>query len=121
MEILFQDPGIVVCRKEAGMDSEHDVPQALKAALGGEIFPVHRLDRGTAGLMVYARSKQAAAALSRAMPMGPFKKNTWPLSTAAHRKRAPGRICFLRTAGRIRSLWSSVPGPGSGPQSCAIR
>lgn len=74
MEILFQDPGIVVCRKEAGMDSERDVPQALKAALGGETFPVHRLDRGTAGLMVYARSKQAAAALSRAIANGAFQK-----------------------------------------------
>ena len=74
MEILFQDPGIVVCRKEAGMDSEHDIPQSLKAVLGGEIFPVHRLDRGTAGLMVYARRKQAAAALSRAIAEGAFQK-----------------------------------------------
>ena len=70
MEILFQDPGIVVCRKEAGMDSERDVPQALKAALGGEIFPVHRLDRGTAGLRADARGKPPAAALSQASADG---------------------------------------------------
>ena len=56
------------------MDSEHDIPQSLKAVLGGEIFPVHRLDRGTAGLMVYARGKQAAAALSRARADGSFQK-----------------------------------------------
>ena len=51
MEILYQDSGIVVCRKEAGMDSETDVPQALQAQLGVSVLPVHRLDRGTAGLM----------------------------------------------------------------------
>ena len=54
MEILYQDSGIVVCRKEAGMDSETDVPQALQAQLGVSVLPVHRLDRGTAGLMVFA-------------------------------------------------------------------
>ena len=74
MEILYQDSGIVVCRKEAGMDSETDVPQALQAQLGVSVLPVHRLDRGTAGLMVYACTKPAAAALSRAIAQGQFHK-----------------------------------------------
>lgn len=74
MEILYQDSGIVVCRKEAGMDSETDVPQALQAQLGVSVLPVHRLDRGTAGLMVYACTKPAAAALSRAITQGQFHK-----------------------------------------------
>ena len=74
MEILFQDSGIVVCRKEAGMDSETDVPRALQEQLGIPVLPVHRLDRGTAGLMVYACTKSAAAALSRAITEGRFHK-----------------------------------------------
>lgn len=74
MEILYSDREIAVCVKEVGMDSEKDVPEALKAALGGEIFPVHRLDQNVGGVMVYARTKQAAAALSRAIQEGTLVK-----------------------------------------------
>ena len=67
MEILYSDKQIAVCIKPLGLDSEHQVPQALQEALGGDIYPVHRLDRNVGGVMVYARTKAAAAALSRAI------------------------------------------------------
>ena len=67
MELLFTDPRIVVCVKPVGLDSEHQMPEALQQALGGDIYPVHRLDRNVGGVMVYARTKAAAAALSRAI------------------------------------------------------
>ena len=70
MEILYSDKDIVVCVKPVGMDSEHNVPQAL----GGEIFPIHRLDKNVGGVMVYARSKSAAAALSKAVQDGSLVK-----------------------------------------------
>ena len=45
------------------------------AATGAEdIFCVHRLDRETSGLMVYARTKDAAAALSAAVAAREFRK-----------------------------------------------
>ena len=65
MEILFSDNEIAVCVKPVGMDAEHDVPQQLKEQLGGEIFTLHRLDKNVGGVMVYARTKAAAARLSR--------------------------------------------------------
>ena len=74
MEILHSDEGIVVCVKPVGMDSEHQLPEALKEALGGEIFPLHRLDQNVGGVMVYARSKQAAATLSKAITDGKMVK-----------------------------------------------
>ena len=70
MDILFEDKHIVVCIKPVGMDSEHDVPQAL----GGEIYPIHRLDKNVGGVMVYARTKAAAVALSRAIQDGTMVK-----------------------------------------------
>ena len=74
LEILHRDDGIVVCVKPVGMDSEHQLPEALKEALGGEIFPLHRLDQNVGGVMVYARSKKAAAALSRSIQDGSMVK-----------------------------------------------
>lgn len=74
MEILYSDTKIAVCVKPVGLDSEAEVPAALKEALGGEIYPIHRLDKNVGGVMVYARTKQAAAALSKAVQEGSMVK-----------------------------------------------
>ena len=70
MQILFSDRDIVACVKPVGLDSEAEVPAALKEELGGEIFPIHRLDKNVGGVMVFARTKTAAAALSKAVQEG---------------------------------------------------
>ena len=74
MEILYSDRDLVVCVKPVGLDSEMEVPAALKERLGGEIFPLHRLDKNVAGVMVYGRTKSAAAALSKAIQEGSMVK-----------------------------------------------
>ena len=74
MQILYSDKQIVVCVKPVGIDSEHQLPEALKQSLGGEIFPLHRLDLNVGGVMVYARTKDAAAALSKAIQDGTMVK-----------------------------------------------
>ena len=74
MDILYSDKHIAVLIKPVGLDSEVEVPSALKEALGGEVFPIHRLDKNVGGVMVYARTKQAAAALSKAVQEGTMVK-----------------------------------------------
>lgn len=74
MEILYSDRHIAVCIKPVGLDSEAEVPAALKEQLGGEIFPIHRLDKNVGGVMVYARTKQAAADLSKTVQEGTMVK-----------------------------------------------
>ena len=41
------------------------MPELLAAQCGSEIFPVHRLDGDVSGVMVYAKTKLAAARLSQ--------------------------------------------------------
>ena len=71
IEIICIDNDIIVCLKPAGLLSEGEGPESLLTLLaeqcGGQVFPVHRLDRGAAGLMVFARNSKAAAGLSRAV------------------------------------------------------
>ena len=74
MDILFVDKDIVVCVKPVGLDAEHQLPEALKAELGGEIFTLHRLDMNVGGVMVYARTKTAAASLSTLIQQGQMVK-----------------------------------------------
>lgn len=74
MKLLYENNEFVVCVKPVGMDSEHGVPGLLKEALGGEVFTIHRLDRNVGGVMVYARTKHAAATLSTLIQKGEFRK-----------------------------------------------
>ena len=74
MEILYCDKDIAVCVKPVGLESETEVPQALQETLGGTVFPLHRLDKNVGGVMVYARTKAAAAALSKAIQNGEMGK-----------------------------------------------
>ena len=74
MRILYSDSGLVACIKPVGLDSEAELPAVLKEAIGGEIFPIHRLDKNVGGVMVYARTKTAAAELSKAVQEGSMVK-----------------------------------------------
>lgn len=66
MELLYQDRDMVLAVKPFGVVSEGEggIPTLLAEELGGEIFPVHRLDRETGGCMIFAKTKTAAAKLS---------------------------------------------------------
>ncbi|MBR4072743.1 MAG: RluA family pseudouridine synthase [Clostridia bacterium] len=69
MKILFEDKDIAVCVKPYGIVSQSspdgkDMVSLLSEQLNCEIFPVHRLDRETGGVMVYAKNQKAAAVLS---------------------------------------------------------
>ena len=70
MQILYSDRDLVACIKPVGLDSETEAPAVLKEILGGALFPIHRLDKNVGGVMVYARTKAAAASLSKAVQEG---------------------------------------------------
>lgn len=78
IEILMQDAQVIVCRKPAGVAAQGESAEAMPALLcaqcGGAVFPVHRLDQAVSGLMVYARTGEAAARLSAAMQAGTVQK-----------------------------------------------
>lgn len=76
MEIIYEDDAIIVCVKPAGVATqtkrigEKDMESMLRTyrMQKGEasyIGVVHRLDQPVSGVMVFAKSKEAAADLSR--------------------------------------------------------
>ena len=74
MDIIYSDRDLAVIVKPVGMDSEHQIPAAISEKLGGEVFPIHRLDLNVGGVMVYARTKAAAAKLSQLVQEGQLVK-----------------------------------------------
>ena len=88
LTVLFCDAAVAVCVKPSGVDSQTDMPGLVRAQLGGAAYCVHRLDRGVGGVMVYARTSAAAAALSTAIAQGKLEKSY--LAVCAGCPDAPG-------------------------------
>ena len=89
IEILYEDTHIAVCVKPSGILSEGESKDALPFMLFEElskiraerkesapngIYPVHRLDRDTEGVMVYALTPKAAASLCKDISDGKWEK-----------------------------------------------
>ena len=79
MKILFEDKHLLVVEKSAGILSEpdgsgNDIVTLCSAHTGVECFLVHRLDRGTGGVMVLAKTKLAAGKLSALVSERAFSK-----------------------------------------------
>jgi tRNA pseudouridine65 synthase len=79
--LLFVDPHVVVANKPSGLlvhrgwDDDEDVAMfRVRDVLGQQVFPVHRLDRGTSGALVFARTREAAGVLGRAFEQGRVDK-----------------------------------------------
>ena len=80
LKILYEDQNIVVCLKpsgvlsQAGKEGQESMLSLLSSQLGGEFYPVHRLDKEVGGVMVYARNQKTAGDLSRQIQQGNMKK-----------------------------------------------
>ncbi len=99
IDILHLTRDFVVVNKPRGMLSEGECPAAIADALRergeprpDELYTVHRLDRTTAGLMVYARTKKAAAEISKCIADGGFHKTYVAFVTADPALPASGEL-----------------------------
>lgn len=114
--ILYQDEHLVVIHKPAGMlvhrtsiDAEEQpvVLQLLREQLGVHLYPVHRLDKPTSGVLVFALSSAAAQALQAQFETHAIEKTyiavvrgfltgsgeiDYALSDKRHQRRAKGTL-----------------------------
>lgn len=84
LKVLYRDEALLVVHKPAGLlvhrspIDKHETEFALqyaRALNGGEhVYPVHRLDRPTSGVLVFARQPDTARKLGQAMMAGEVSK-----------------------------------------------
>ncbi|MCD8395605.1 MAG: RluA family pseudouridine synthase [Lachnospiraceae bacterium] len=78
--ILYEDKEILVCHKPAGIPvqsasvREKDMVSILRNHLESDIYVVHRLDQPVEGILVFAKTRSAAAGLSRQITEGSMRK-----------------------------------------------
>lgn len=85
MKILFENREIIVCIKPAGICSQEskaaeNMPEIIRKHLNDSnryVGVIHRLDTAVSGVMVYAKTKAAAASLSQQTANNALKKEYW--------------------------------------------
>lgn len=88
LEILYQDQDCVAINKPAGMlvhrswlDSHETefVMQTLRDQLGRYVYPIHRLDRPTSGVLLFALASDSARQLSQQFAAQTIHKTYWAI------------------------------------------
>lgn len=75
LQIIFENELYIVLIKPKGVLSEEGSGKSVASLLvRDELYTVHRLDKDVSGVMVYAKTKAAAAFLSKQMQNGDFSK-----------------------------------------------
>ncbi len=117
-EILYEDAQLIVCYKPAGIATQtkklgqKDMVSILLNHIAQEgtgqpfIGVVHRLDQPVEGVMVFAKTKQAAAKLSAQMKDHSFGEKILCQSTAYGRKNFCGsyRSCHRGNAAGLDAV-----------------
>lgn len=105
MKIYYKDRDVVVCEKPYGVSSQlsnkENMISILENELGCTVFPIHRLDTTTTGLIVYALNKKSASLLSDCVAKGYLNKEYYAV---VHGKLATqGRLIDFLYHDRIRN------------------
>ena len=108
-EIIYEDRELLVCRKPAGLavqtaaGFQEDMVSLLKNEISrrqGEKAPylgvVHRLDQPVEGLLVFAKTRQAAAQLGSQLADGRLKKHYLAVLGAVPQKEQATLIDYLK-------------------------
>ena len=131
--ILYQDEHLVAIDKPAGMlvhpgrdpeDAEWIAMKRLRDQLGQRVFPVHRLDRPTSGVLLFALDKRSAGLAQQAFERREVVKTyhaivcgetprQWvcetPLRPAAEDEPLPAMTSFERLAVSTRGSFAADP------------
>ena len=64
--VLYEDNVLIVCEKPVGISSESPgLPDLLSDQIGIGLFPVHRLDQGTGGAVILAKSRTVCSLIQK--------------------------------------------------------
>lgn len=124
MQIVYQDSAVLVAFKPAGVlstDEPGGMPELLRVSLGlgaGEVRTVHRLDRVVGGVMVLARTAEAASELSRQVREGGFEKEY--LAVVHGEPGESGTLRDWMVRDKARKMSFVVPEPGKGVQEAVL-
>ncbi|WP_397534429.1 pseudouridine synthase [Roseateles sp.] len=107
--------GLLVHRSALDAHEQHFALQMLRDQLGRPVWPVHRLDKGTSGVLLFALSAEVASLLGQAFETGAMTKRYialvrgWPAERGGliehHLARDPERASAGQELLPSRTAW----------------
>ncbi len=91
--VVFEDENVLICDKFSGVASEGLLSELNRSV---EVFAVHRLDRNTSGLIVFAKNKRAEEELLRAFKERAIEKTYLALCKNCFRSDAAVLKAYLK-------------------------
>ena len=126
MKLIYQDAYIVVAVKPPRVlstDEPGGMPDLVREVLGNpraDVRTVHRLDRVVGGLMVLARTAEAASKLSRQIRENVFEKEYLAVIHGTP-DALDGRLLDLLRRDKARKMTFVVQAAGKDVQTAALR
>lgn len=75
--VIDKPPGLLVHRSEIDRHETRFAIQILRNQIGQRVWPAHRLDRGTSGILLFGLSSAIASQLGRQFEAGTVDKRYW--------------------------------------------
>lgn len=131
--VIHKPAGISFHSENVNETGELGIIELLRKQLDtSEIWPVHRLDKLTSGLLLVARNKQAAATLSQLfadhniqkyylalIDQKPKKKQGWIIGDMAPARRGAHKLLKTKTNPAITQFFSASMGQGQ--RACLLK
>jgi tRNA pseudouridine32 synthase/23S rRNA pseudouridine746 synthase/23S rRNA pseudouridine955/2504/2580 synthase len=126
LRVLHEGAGLLVVAKPAGVlvipgrgEGGSSLREQLEEQLGRKVFVVHRLDRDTSGVLVFALDAERHRVLSQAFESGQVKKRYRALVEG--RVEAPQLVDAALTPGRKGRMRVARPGEQGKPSRTRVR
>ncbi len=98
LEILYRDEYIIAINKPSGLlvhksfyagEADTYAIQELRNQIGQKVYPVHRLDRKTSGVLLFTLDKETLRMMSERFATREVEKNISPFCVAGRKKKKP--------------------------------
>jgi tRNA pseudouridine32 synthase/23S rRNA pseudouridine746 synthase/23S rRNA pseudouridine955/2504/2580 synthase len=126
LRVLHEGAGLLVVAKPAGVlvipgraEGEPSLREQLEERLRRKVFVVHRLDRDTSGVLVFALDAERHRALSQAFEAGKVRKRY--LALVEGRVEAPRLVEAALVPGRKGRMRVARPGEQGKPSGTRVR
>lgn len=103
LPVVFENDEILLINKRAGLAVQggarvsHPVDELLAEQTGRKVYPVHRLDKDTSGLLLVAKSSAAAAKWTALIASGSVRKQYTAICVGIPGEAAPGSSGVFRS------------------------
>jgi len=124
---VYLDDGVAAVAKHAGIEvaaadaGEASLETLLSQQLG-PVYPVHRLDANTEGMVVFARSKASLAALEESLKQGLWDKTYHAVAVGRPKKQEGNYTAHCKKDAKAGRLYVAADSfPGSKPMKTGVK